>query len=112
MQFRRLGDSDLRVSSVALGCNNFGGTEVVAPNGTRYGYMDLEATRAVVAAALDAGINFFDTADVYGNGGSEQYLGAILRVRRHQASSRPSGAQASLRNPTSAGGLGPMCAPR
>ena len=85
MQFRRLGDSDLRVSSVALGCNNFGGTEVVAPNGTRYGYMDLEATRAVVAAALDAGINFFDTADVYGNGGSEQFLGAILRVRRHEA---------------------------
>jgi aryl-alcohol dehydrogenase-like predicted oxidoreductase len=85
VQLRRLGDSDLRVSCVALGCNNFGGSEVVAPNGTRYGYMDFEATRAVVEAALDAGINFFDTADVYGNGGSEQYLGAILRVRRHEA---------------------------
>ncbi len=84
MQFRPLGASDLRVSSVSLGCNNFGGADLVAANGTRYGFMNLQATRAVVEAALEAGINFFDTADVYGQGGSEKFLGAILRARRHE----------------------------
>jgi 1-deoxyxylulose-5-phosphate synthase len=67
----RLGDSDLLVSRVGLGCNNFGGR------------LDLERTREVVDAALDAGITFFDTADVYGNrGGSERLLGELLQGRR------------------------------
>jgi len=54
MDFRRLGDSGLKVSEVGLGCNNFG--------------MRIEQaeTDAVVGAALEAGINFFDTADIYG----------------------------------------------
>jgi aryl-alcohol dehydrogenase-like predicted oxidoreductase len=66
-----LGGSDLRVSRVGLGCNNFGGR------------IDVEATRAVVDAALDAGVTFFDTADAYGNdGGSERFLGEILEGRR------------------------------
>ena len=66
-----LGDSGLRVSRVGLGCNNFGGR------------IDVEATRAVVDAALDAGVTFFDTADVYGNdGGSERFLGEILEGSR------------------------------
>jgi aryl-alcohol dehydrogenase-like predicted oxidoreductase len=68
---RRLGASHVRVSVVGLGCNNFGGR------------LDLERTRGVVEAALDAGITFFDTADVYGNGGaSERFLGEILEGRR------------------------------
>jgi aryl-alcohol dehydrogenase-like predicted oxidoreductase len=68
-----LGESGLRVSRVGLGCNNFGGR------------MDLEETRAVVDAALDAGVTFFDTAAVYGNGGgSERFLGEILEGRREQ----------------------------
>ena len=59
------------VSVVGLGCNNFGSR------------VDLEGTRAVVEAALDCGINFFDTADTYGNkGGSETLLGHVLRSRR------------------------------
>jgi aryl-alcohol dehydrogenase-like predicted oxidoreductase len=68
-----LGDSGLAVSRVGLGCNNFGG---------RIGF---EETRAVVETALDVGITFFDTAEVYGNGGgSERFLGEILEGRREQ----------------------------
>jgi aryl-alcohol dehydrogenase-like predicted oxidoreductase len=66
---RKLGQ--LEVSVVGLGCNNFGGR------------VDEEGTRAVVDAALDAGVTFFDTADVYGNqGGSETILGHVLGGRR------------------------------
>ena len=73
MELRQLGDSDLRVSRVGLGCNNFGGR------------IDRQATRAVVDTALEAGVTFFDTADIYGNhGGSERLLGEILEGRRDQ----------------------------
>ena len=60
----------LAVSVVGLGCNNFGGR------------IDLDATRAVVDAALDEGINFFDTADIYGGTKSEELLGQVLAGRR------------------------------
>ncbi len=61
----------LLVSRVGLGCNNFGGR------------LDLARTRLVVDAALDAGVTFFDTADIYGGrGGSERFLGKLLRGRR------------------------------
>ncbi len=71
MEMRNLGRSGLRVSAIGLGCNNFGGR------------IDLEASRAVVHAALDAGITLFDTADVYGErGGSETALGDILGPQR------------------------------
>jgi aryl-alcohol dehydrogenase-like predicted oxidoreductase len=68
-----LGDGGLRVSRVGLGCNNFGSR------------VDLDGTRAVVDAAVDAGVRFFDTAEVYGNGGdSERFLGEVLDGRRDQ----------------------------
>jgi aryl-alcohol dehydrogenase-like predicted oxidoreductase len=68
---RRLGKEGLEVSVVGLGCNNFGLR------------VDLEGTRAVVEAALDAGVTLFDTADVYGGkGGSESFLGEVLEGRR------------------------------
>ena len=73
MEIVDLGESGLRVSRVGLGCNNFGGR------------IDFEATRAVVEAALDVGVTFFDTAAVYGNGGdSERYIGEILEGHREQ----------------------------
>ncbi|HTT63880.1 MAG TPA: aldo/keto reductase [Bryobacteraceae bacterium] len=68
METRRIGS--LEVSLVGLGCNNFGWR------------IDANASAAVVNAALDAGINFFDTADIYGAGASEEFLGRALGARR------------------------------
>ena len=71
METRKLGTSGLDVTLVGLGCNNFGLR------------IDTEASRAVIRTALDLGITFFDTADVYGNrGGSETCLGQFLGSRR------------------------------
>ena len=73
MQTRTLGNSDLVVSTVGLGGNNFGGR------------IDLAASRAVVHKALDLGVTLIDTADSYGNrGGSEEALGEILGARRNE----------------------------
>ena len=73
MQLQSVGASNLLVSRVGLGCNNFGRR------------LDLAGTRAVVEAALDAGVTFLDTADVYGNrGGSERLLGEVLEARRDE----------------------------
>src|SRR3984957_1645894 len=73
MRYRPLGESGLVVSVAGLGCNNFGGR------------LDLDGTRAVVDAAIDAGITLFDTSDTYGGGGgSERALGEILGRRRDQ----------------------------
>src|SRR5256714_12661055 len=73
MRKRRLGPEGPEVSVVGLGCNNFGMR------------VDAEGTRAVVDAALDAGVTLFDTADIYGNkGGSESFIGAALESRRDQ----------------------------
>jgi aryl-alcohol dehydrogenase-like predicted oxidoreductase len=70
---RPLGDSGLEVSICGLGCNSFGSR------------VDLEGTRAVVDAALEEGVTFFDTADVYGGAGrSEELLGEVLQGRRHE----------------------------
>jgi aryl-alcohol dehydrogenase-like predicted oxidoreductase len=74
METRNIGRSGLRVSAIGLGCNNLGGRS------------DHAASMRVVHAALDLGITFFDTADVYplGKSGlSEQYLGEALGSRRH-----------------------------
>jgi aryl-alcohol dehydrogenase-like predicted oxidoreductase len=70
MRYRALGSSGLTVSVVGLGCNAFGSR------------IDEEQTRAVVDAAIDHGITFFDTADTYGLGASEELLGRALGRRR------------------------------
>ena len=71
MRTRRLGADGPEVSVVGLGSNNFGMR------------VDLEGTRAVVDAALDAGVTLIDTADIYGGkGGSESFLGQVLEGRR------------------------------
>jgi len=72
MEYRALGSSDLSLSVVGLGCNNFGRR------------VDLKRTREVVEAALAEGITFLDTADVYGDGESERFLGEILEGRRDE----------------------------
>jgi aryl-alcohol dehydrogenase-like predicted oxidoreductase len=71
MQTRKIGS--LNVSVVGLGCNNFGGR------------LDADATARVVHAALDAGINFLDTADIYGGTKSEEFVGRALKGRRAEA---------------------------
>jgi aryl-alcohol dehydrogenase-like predicted oxidoreductase len=73
MRYRSLGNSGLVVSVVGLGCNNFGRR------------LDTDATRAVVDAAIEAGITLLDTAESYGGGGrSEEILGEVLAGRRDQ----------------------------
>ncbi|HZU39917.1 MAG TPA: aldo/keto reductase [Solirubrobacteraceae bacterium] len=72
MRTRRLGHSGIEVSEVGLGANNFGRR------------VDLAGTRAVVDAALEAGATFIDTADIYGRGQSEEFLGQVLEGRRDQ----------------------------
>ena len=70
MDTRKIGT--LTVSEVGLGCNNFGML------------IERKESEAVVGAALDAGITLFDTADMYGNTKSEEYLGAALGARRDE----------------------------
>ncbi len=71
MEYRDIGTSDLKVSVVGLGCNNFGPRT------------DLAAARALVHYAIDRGINHFDLADIYGpRGKAEEFLGEILGSKR------------------------------
>lgn len=73
MEYRSLGNSGLKVSVAGLGCNNFAMK------------CDAAQTRAIVHRALDEGVTFFDTADIYGNrGGSEDLLGKALGERRRE----------------------------
>ena len=68
MEKRKIGTLD--VSLAGLGCNNFGWR------------IDADGTAAVVTAAIESGVNFFDTADIYGGGQSEEFLGRALKGRR------------------------------
>ncbi|KRF40392.1 aldo/keto reductase [Terrabacter sp. Soil810] len=70
MTYRQLGDSGLTVSTVGIGCNNFGRR------------VDQDGTNAVVRQALDSGVTLFDTADIYGQGSSEEMLGLALGSER------------------------------
>ena len=69
MEYRHLRDSGLLVSTIGLGTNDIGNR------------LDERASRAVVHAALDAGVTFIDTADTYGLGASDTILGAVLGDR-------------------------------
>ena len=73
MEYRQLGRSGLQVSEIGLGTNNFGRR------------LDAEATAVVIDQALDTGINMIDTANSYGGGLSEEYIGRALKGKRQQA---------------------------
>jgi aryl-alcohol dehydrogenase-like predicted oxidoreductase len=90
MEYRTLGRSGLKVSVAGLGCNNFGMR------------VDEDRTREVLFAALDAGINFFDTARLYGGGKSEEFMGRQLKGRRDEVVLATKFGQA--RHPSDAGG--------
>ena len=72
MKYRNLGESGLEVSEVGLGCNNFG---------RRWGY---DRAKTIIGGALDRGVNFLDTADVYGESESESIIGRVLHGVRHE----------------------------
>lgn len=75
MQYTKLGNSDLNVSRICMGCMGFGN----AATGQHSWTVGEEETRAIIKRGLELGINFFDTAIVYQNGTSEQYVGRALR---------------------------------
>ena len=76
MQYRKLGSSDLNVSVIGLGTNNFGNPQRIT---------DKAASAAVINKCLDVGINLIDTADMYGGGQSEVHIGEALKSRRKEA---------------------------
>ena len=81
MEYTNLGNTDIEISKVCVGCMSFGKA------GTMHDWtLDEENTAKVVRHALELGINFFDTANGYSNGTSEEYLGKVLKsnVRRDQ----------------------------
>lgn len=81
MLYAQLGRTGTFVSRFCLGAMTFGGAD--NPAGNAIGRLAQSETDAIVGQALDAGINFIDTADVYGGGGSETLLGEALKNRRH-----------------------------
>ena len=78
IEYRTLGRSGLIVSTVGLGCNNFGRKDTATET--------QEGTDAVIGAAIDAGVTFFDTADIYGKerGLSETLMGKSLEGKREK----------------------------
>ena len=80
MEYRQLGRSGLRISTVTLGTMGFGGTGWATP----VGQIDVEGARKQIGMARDAGVNLFDTADVYSSGLSEQILGKALGSDREE----------------------------
>ena len=76
MHYRKLGNSDLTVSAVGLGCMSMSGT---------YGKSDDAESIGVIQHALDLGMTFIDSSDMYGWGHNEELLGRALKGRRHQA---------------------------
>ena len=78
MEYRQLGYTGLRVSSLALGTMSFGGQGKFAYVGTS----DVEDARKILDRAIEGGVNFVDTADIYSGGRSEEIVGEILQGRR------------------------------
>ena len=80
MQYRQLGSSGLRVSTITLGTMGFGGTGWASP----VGRIDVDGARRQVDMVREAGVNLIDTADVYSNGLSEEILGEALGTNRDE----------------------------
>lgn len=82
MDYRFLGRSGIKVPVLSLGTGTFGGT---GPLFGAWGNTDVEEARRLIDICLEAGVNLFDTADVYSAGASEEVLGAALKGRRDSA---------------------------
>jgi len=81
MQYARLGTTGTFVSRICLGAMTFGGS--AGPVSDAIGRLERSDVNAIVGAAIDAGVNFIDTADVYGGGASESMLGEVLGMHRN-----------------------------
>ncbi|MEP9387478.1 aldo/keto reductase [Mesorhizobium sp. KR9-304] len=81
MEYRRLGASGLKVPALSFGAGTFGGS---GPLFSHWGTSDANEARRLVDICLEAGVNLFDTADVYSNGASEEVLGAAIKGRRDE----------------------------
>ena len=75
MKYTKLGNSDLNVSRICMGCMGFGD----AANGQHFWTIDEVHSREIIKRGLDLGVNFYDTAIAYQSGTSEQYVGRALR---------------------------------
>src|SRR5271170_2088458 len=75
MTYTRLGKTGLKVSRICLGCMSYG----IPERGNHLWTLDEEKTRPFIQRALEAGINFFDTANVYSDGTSEEIGGRLLK---------------------------------
>ncbi|RYF90107.1 MAG: aldo/keto reductase, partial [Chitinophagaceae bacterium] len=82
MEYRNLGKTGLKVSALSLGTATFGGTNEFF---ARWGQSDVREASRLIDISLENGINFFDTANVYSGGASEEILGAALKGRRDKA---------------------------
>jgi aryl-alcohol dehydrogenase-like predicted oxidoreductase len=82
MEYRQLGKSGLKVPALSFGTGTFGGTSEFFK---RWGETDVAEASRMVDLCLDAGVNFFDTADIYSKGASEEILGQALKGRRDKA---------------------------
>ena len=78
MQYTKLGNTGISVSRICFGCMSYGGGEMPPWSMQRDWALDADQAREHFAIALESGINFFDTADVYSNGGSEEITGRWL----------------------------------
>src|SRR5580704_3013497 len=78
MEYRQLGQSGLRISVLSLGTMTFGGRDIFS----KVGATDVAAARHQVDLCLEAGVNLFDTANIYSHGLSEEILGQVLEGRR------------------------------
>ncbi|MDQ6608369.1 MAG: aldo/keto reductase [Bacteroidota bacterium] len=79
MKYRQFGKTDLHVSEIGFGAWAIGGAAKVGETPIGWGDADDASSRKAILAAIDAGINFFDTADFYGLGHSEKLLGEVLK---------------------------------
>ena len=81
MDYRQLGHSGLKVSSLSFGAGTFGGAGDFFK---AWGQTDVQGAKRIVDICLDAGVNLFDTADIYSNGLSEEILGEAIQGKRDQ----------------------------
>ena len=103
MEYVNLGRTGLKVSRICLGCMTYGAVE----RGTHRWALDEEASRPFFKQALEAGINFFDTANVYSLGASEEITGRALKdfAQARRSGDRHQGVQQDARRPERQGAV-------